>query len=71
MEDFSDYRLAVVAPRASSLRGIPTQRAADADIVVVGRENLVVKDRHGPSGRKLTKWEMAALRRDVQEVVES
>ena len=68
--DFSDYRLAVIAPRASSARGVSTGLMRDADIVVVGKDNQVVKDRHGVL-RKLSRDEMTALRRDAQEVVES
>lgn len=69
MSDQYPRRL-IIDRHARNLKAIGgTTQAQEAD-VIVGRDRVVLKDREGQAGVKLTERELNALREDAGEVIE-
>lgn len=63
----SNYKLVIIAKRAINLKGLPRSRVQDAELVV-GRKNLVLKDRYGRE-RTLSERELARIIANAGDVV--
>lgn len=63
------YRKVVVAPFRAPFRGYGAATVEDADLVVVGHDRTVVKDRYGAAGYKLSQTELRRIRADCESYV--
>lgn len=64
----SGYRLVIIAKRSLNLKAIPPHRRQEAELIV-GKDNLVLKDRYGAE-RNLTERELARILANAETVVQ-
>jgi hypothetical protein len=62
------YKLVIIAKRSLNLKAIPPHRRQEAELIV-GKDNLVLKDRYGDE-RNLTERELARILANAETVVQ-
>lgn len=62
------YKLVIIARHSLNLKAIPPQRKQDAELIV-GKNNLVLKDRYGVE-RTLSERELARILANAETVVQ-
>lgn len=67
MAETQTYARVVIASRAKSIRGVPA-RLAQVGELVVGKDNVVLKDRYGSDGRKIPQRELDEIIENATEV---
>lgn len=60
--------MVIVEPKAKNIKGIPFRQAQDADLIV-GKGNVVLKDRYGIEGEHMTDAQLIETCASAKEVV--
>jgi hypothetical protein len=70
-EEAPSYGLVIIAKQSKNLKALlgGRSRLADADMVI-GKANVVLKDRYGSEGRTLRDYEVTTIRESAGEVIE-